>query len=247
MKGKTTEGAKASRQARSALIIGLFILFLTGQSYGQENIDLEAMIQETQKMSRAPDEMTLVWWLPEQFWQASMAQDPTVTKAQVDQFLETIRPYTMIAVVDGRIGAFGGVTYKSEEAVRTSVKIKDDKGWSYTPLSESEVDPDTKNLLQILKPIIANLLGPMGQNMHFILFQSKTKDGRSIADATGEGMLNIVVAEKEFKYRLPLGSVLPPKYDPKTGEKFPGNYTYNPFTGSKLVSEPSNKPLQPTR
>jgi hypothetical protein len=191
--------------------------------------------------------MTLVWWFPNQFWQASMTQNPTVTKAQVDQLIETIRPYMMIAVVDGRIGPFGGVTFKSEEVIRTSITLKDATGWSYTPLSESAVDPDTKNLLQIFKPLIVNMLGSMGQNMHFILFQSKSKDGRSIADPTREGMFHIVVAEKEFTYRLPLGSVLPPKYDPKTGERFPGNYNYNPFTGSNLVTESSNKPLQPTR
>jgi hypothetical protein len=246
MKRQTRKGTKASKQTRSALIIGFFILFLAGQTYGQ-NIDLQTMIQETQKMSKDHDEMTLVWWMPEQFWQASMEQNPAITKAKVDQMLEVIRPYTMIAVVDGHIGTFGGVTYRSEEAVRNSVKIKDAKGLHYDPLNESAVTPDMKNLLQILKPVIVNMTGPMGQNMHFILFQSKSNDGQPIADPTREGILNIVVAGKEFKYRLPLGSILPSKFDSKTGEQFPGNYSYNPFTGSKLITELSNKPLQTTR
>jgi len=128
--------------------------------------------------------------------------------------------------------------------VRTSVKINDAKGSSYDPINESAVLPDIKNLLQILKPIITNMLGPMGQNMHFILFQSKSKDGQPIADPTKEGILNILVAGKEFKYTAALGSVLPSKFDPKTGERFPGNYSYNPFSGSKLITESSNKPLQ---
>lgn len=246
MKRRTTEGAEASKPAWSALIIGFCMLILAGQSYGQRNIDLQAIIHETQKTS-APPEMTLVWWLPEQYWQASMGQNPTITKVQVDQFLQTIRPYTMIAVVDGRMGAFGGVTYSSEEAVRTSVTIKDAKGLSYAPLSESAVDPDMKNLLQILKPLAVNMLGPMGQNMHFLLFQSKSKDGQPLADPMSEGIFYVLVGGKEFKYRLPLGSVLPPKYDPMTNESFPGNYNYNPFTGSKLVTESSNKPSKPTQ
>lgn len=236
MKRRTTEGTEAFGKAGYGLIIGLCILFLTCPSYGQGSIDLQAVAQETQKMSQASDEMTLVWWLPEQFWQASLAQDHTVTKAQTDQFLETLRPYIMIAVIDGRMGAFGGVTYKSEEAVRSTARLKDAQGRSYVPLNEFAVDADTKNLLQMLKPVIVNMLGPMGQNMHFILFQSKSKDGRPIADPTKKGTFKVVVAEKEFKYRLPLGSVLPPKYDPKTGERFPGNYNYNPFTGSNLVN-----------
>lgn len=247
MKELTPERAEAARRACSALIIGFCMLFFAGQSYGQQDIDLQTIVQETQKMSQSRDEMSFVWWMPEQFWQASMAKDPAVTKKQLDAILETIRPYTMIAVVDGRVGAFGGVTYRSEEAIRTSVTIKDARGWSYAPLSESAVDADTKNLLQMMKPIIGNMMGPLGENMHFLLFESKSKDGRPVADPTREGVLKILVAGKEFKYRLPLGSVLPPKYDPKTGEKFSGNYKYNPFTGSDLVTESSNKPLQPTR
>ena len=38
-----------------------------------------------------------------------------------------------------------------------------------------------------------------------------------------------------MRYRLPLGSLFPPAVDPKTGESFPGNYHFNPFTGDKLT------------
>jgi len=220
MKRQIVEGPSSSIQARLILIVAFFIFLISGQSYGQENINLEALVQETQKVSKSQDELTMVWWIPEQFWHASMAQNPAINKAHIDQFLETIRPYTIIAVIDGHIGAFGGITYRSEEAVRTSVKINDAKGSSYDPINESAVLPDIKNLLQILKPIITNMLGPMGQNMHFILFQSKSKDGQPIADPTKEGILNILVAGKEFKYRLPLGSVLPSKFDPKQENGF---------------------------
>jgi hypothetical protein len=177
MKRRTTQGAEASRQALSALIIGFCMLILTGQSHGQGDIDLQAIAQETQKMSQTPNDLTLVWWVPEQFWQASLERDSTVTKAQVNQFLKTLRPYTMVFIVDGQMGRFGGITFTSEEAVRmarfkatncdffdcSNVTIKDAEGSSYAPLSESAVDPDTKNLLQIFKPIIVNMLGPMGQ------------------------------------------------------------------------------------
>jgi hypothetical protein len=221
-------------ETASRLIIALHFLLLVGYSYGQDRIDLQMLVQETQKMSQDSKEMTLVWWLPEQFWLASLAQHPTVSKAMTDQFVETIRPYTMIAVIDGKMGAFGGVTYTSEATVRTNTKLEDAVGRSYAPLREDKVDADTKNLMQMMKPVLVNMLGPMGQNMHFILFQSKDKGDRSIADAKRDGSFKVIVGSKEFKFRLPLGSVLPPKYDPKTGEKFPGNYNYNPFTGSKL-------------
>ena len=43
------------------------------------------------------------------------------------------------------------------------------------------------------------------------------------------------LGKKKYDYRLPLGSVLAPRYDPDTGEQFPGNYFFNPYTGTKLV------------
>jgi len=148
----------------------------------------------------------------------------------------------MLAVVDGQMGPFGGVNYKSEPDIRRSIKITDAQGNTYLPLADSEINADTINLIQGMKPVIVNMLGPLGQNMHFYLFPSKNKDGQSIADPTKEGMLKVTLADNEFVYRLPLGCVLPPKYDPKTGEKFPGNYNYNPFTGTELTTtKPAGK------
>ena len=247
MKRRTTGEAKASMHAWATFIAGFCMLLLASQSHGQQSLDLRAILQETQKMSQVPPEMILVWWLPEQFWQASQGQNPTVTEAQVNRFLDVTRRYTLIAVAAGQMGAFGGVTYKSGDAVRTGVTIRDARGSTYAPLSGPSVDPDMKNLLEMMKPVVANMIGPLGQNTHFLLFPAKSEDGRPVADPTSEGALYVVVGGKEFKYRLPLGSVLPPKYDPDTGERFPGNYSYNPFTGRELHTGSSNKALQPPR
>ncbi|MFA5785319.1 MAG: hypothetical protein WC962_10615, partial [Phycisphaerae bacterium] len=170
----------------SRLLISMCLLLLVAPSFAEEQIDLQAMMQETQKMSQAADEITLVWWLPEQFWQASLAQDPTVTPEQKEQLLSTLRPYVMLAVVDGQMGPFGGVNYKSEPDIRRSIKITDAQGNTYLPLADSEINADTINLIQGMKPVIVNMLGPLGQNMHFYLFPSKNKDGQSIADPTKE-------------------------------------------------------------
>jgi hypothetical protein len=56
----------------------------------------------------------------------------------------------------------------------------------------------------------------------------------------------VVLAGTEFKFRLPLGSLLPPKFDPNTHEKFPGNYIYSPYTGSKLVNDVPGAASQPS-
>ena len=73
-------------------------------------------------------------------------------------------------------------------------------------LMEDEIDADTKNMLQILKVILANMLGPMGQNMHFLLFPGKTDSGSRIASAKDKGQFSVKLGQKEFKWRPPLRS-----------------------------------------
>lgn len=53
--------------------------------------------------------------------------------AQAEEFIKILRPYTVIVVVDGKIGAFGGVTYTPEAAIRDSIQIKDSKRDRYRP------------------------------------------------------------------------------------------------------------------
>jgi len=213
------------------------VLCAYGAAVAQPAVDMGALIRETQKLGSESQRVTLVWWLPEQFWQASMKQDKRVTEQQAEQFLAVIRPYTMIALVDGRVGPMGGITYRSEEDIRRNVSLRDAAGRVYEPFGEAGISPDAKNPMQVLRPVIANIIGPMGQNTHFILFGAKSAQGESIADATRPGSFQVVYENNPFSFRLPLGSILPPKFDPATRERFPGNYDYNPYTGARLIAQ----------
>jgi len=57
------------------------------------------------------------------------------------------------------------------------------------------------------------------------------------ADPGATGVLRVAVDEREFTFHLPLASLLPKKFDPKSGDEFPGNYSFNPFSGEPLVNE----------
>ncbi len=231
----------------AALIVGISLLMLAGPGYGQSTFDTQSLIRETQKISRKRvdggfQDMTLVWWVPVQFWERSLQENPATTKQTLDKFRSTLEPYTMLIVMSGKIGPFGGMTFTSEDAVRASVTLRDAQNVSYSPLPDAAISADAKNLLSMMKPLVVNMLGPMGQNLNWLVFKSKTNDGRPLADPMTEGSLVVVVAGDEFRYRLPLGSLLPAKYDPATHDEFPGNYVYSPFTGSKLVTDPRGDP-----
>lgn len=198
-------------------------------------VDLSALIDETQKSLPDADRMSIVWWIPEEFWQVNFAQDASIPKAQAEEFLRTVRPYVIIAVVDGKIGTFGGVTYKSEEAIRGMVQLVDTHGGIHRPLPGEKVDPDTKNLLAMMKPVFSNMIGKMGENVQFLVFPSKDSRGRKLADAVQEGSLTVKLGADVLKWRLPLGALLPAKSCPVDGERLNGAWKFCPWHGDKLV------------
>lgn len=176
-----------------------------GLAQEEGKVDLNALTQETQKISQKADEVTFVWWIPEEFWKISFAQDLTATEVQSEEFIKVLQPYTLIAVVDGKVGSFSGVTYSSEADIRANINIRDSQGAYYLQFNEDEVDADVKNLLSMIKPVIVNMLGPLGQNMHFLLFPAKNKNDQNIAEAKKEGTFSVRLGEREFRWRLPLG------------------------------------------
>jgi len=205
-----------------------------------KDIDLQALVQETQKMSHEPGKMTLVWWIPEEFWSASLAQTSPMTASKVEEFLKVIRPYTTVVVMEGTMGPFGSVTYESEDYIRTSIRLVDSRNKSYAALTEDEIDANTKTMLQMLKPILANMLGPMGQNMHFLLFPGKSDSGSYIASAKDKGQFSVKLGQKEFKWRLPLDALLPGQVCANCNRECKGSWFFCPECGTKLTKETGN-------
>lgn len=201
-------------------------------------VSIDALTSETQKGSDNVDKMILVWWIPEEYWRVTMSQNGTVSTAQIDEFLKIVSPYQVFVVADGMIGALGGITYKPEEEIRKSIQLIDRDGSRYAPIGEDKIGSDAKNFLSIVKPVLANALGPVGQNMHIYLFPAKNKENRQIMEATKEGAFTIRLGENSFTWKLPLGSLLPSKVCPVDGEELNGAWKYCPWHGEMLKPKP---------
>ena len=200
----------------------------------QTQVDINALIHETQKMVQKEGELSLVWWIPDDYWRVSFEQDRSMSKAQIEQFLAALRPYTLIGVVEGKIGPLGGVTYKPKAEIESKLELKDNNGMLYRPLGQDQVSADVKNFLSMMKPMLANMLGPLGQNFHFFVFPAKDKKGQMIADAKKQGFLWVKLGERKLRYRMPLGSLLPPKICPKCAEECSGAWNFCAWCGTKL-------------
>jgi hypothetical protein len=200
-----------------------------------EEPNLQKIVQETQRFRQSKSDIDMVWWIPNEYWEVSLKTDARMTPEAQKEFIGVIDKYLVFAVLEGRIGLGGSLTGTSKEELEGKITVLV-QGKKLTPLPETELSDDARNFFQMMRPLLGKMLGQFGQGMHFVVFQGKNAKGERHADPNEQGFLTLNLAEKEFKWRLPLGCFLPSKYDPKTGEDFPGNYEYSPFTGTKLVT-----------
>ena len=227
----SSRGSKFLWIAVAALLLGSG----ASRAHAQENpVDLQAIIKETQQTSQLPHAMTMVWWIPEAFIHAAVSTSPDMTEEKREAFLKPLRSYTIIIVIDAKIGPLGVLNYTPGPDLAASVRLKDNAGNLYNPIDETQINSDAQSFVAIMKPLMANMLGPLGENMSFFVFSSRGKDDAVIANEKKEGALYVEVGKKEFRWRLPLSSILPHKTCPKCKESLSGAYTYCPYDGTKL-------------
>ncbi|MGA3324080.1 MAG: hypothetical protein ABSF45_06370 [Terriglobia bacterium] len=200
-----------------------------------QKTNITDLAQDTVKVSNEPGELNLAWWLPEEFWKASFAANPRATPAQLEMFLKVVHPYFIVGIGSGKPGPFGAVTFRTEAEVRGLVQLKDNAGNIYKPLPEDKLDAGVPALLGLMKPEFAKLVGPLGENIHFYVFPGSKKDDTRICDPLKEGVCEVDLGERVFKWRLPLGSLLPKQKCPVCGETLSGAYKFCPYDGTKLA------------
>jgi hypothetical protein len=193
---------------------------------------LSKLIEQTQLSSDDDNKMSLVWWIPKEFWRAALTGDPSFTEDDIKEFQDKFKHYTILMVVDGIIGRFGNVVYSGAEKIRQNIEIYDDKFNVYKPLKEKEISSDLKSMFTIWKPMFASMLGDMGENMNYFVFQNNYNT--EVMNATSDAKYKIKMMGEDYKFKLPIGVLFPPKTCSKCDREFMGSYKFCPFDGNKL-------------
>jgi hypothetical protein len=223
-----------------AVLLLALIATVSPASGEESGPSIGTFVRETQKSTSEAGRVRVVWWIPEQFWSLSFQRSGGLTAEKQEEFIKTVRPYLIIAAVDGKIGALGGADFVDEATVRAGLKVIDAQGRSYPPIPTDELNGDVKNLSAMLASAFSNMLGAMGQSMKLFYFPAKTSEGNSIAAAAEEGSFSVELAGESFRWRTPLASLMQPKTCPVDGESMSGSWKYCPWHGKKL-DEPSHK------
>ncbi len=220
--------------------------FVSAASYAADSavssnadaVDTGALVRDLTLNRQVGSRLTVTIWMPDDFWRTAFRNSGNISAQGVEQYLAVVHPYVLIAVLDAQRG-ITAFRFTDSETLSTQTTIEDSHGAVYSPLTPDAVGDEIRNLTQMMRPMLANMMGAMGQHMEFLVFANADSAGNPIADPKRSGSLTVHVGDASMRYRLPLGSVLPPSLDPKTRESFPGNYRYNPYTGDKLTQTPA--------
>ena len=207
--------------------------------------DLETLTKETQHSHQAGQAFSFAWWMPTEWWQAALSTGSMSADLQ-QQALSIVDDFIIVAAGEGQMGPFGNFSAMPGDELRQKATLTIGTT-TLRPLADAAMSSNLRTLIQIMKPMMANSLGSFGQSMEFLVFKGRDATQVKYVDARREGSLVLRIGEGETRWSLPLVSLLPPKYDPVTGEAFAGNYMFNPFTGAKLVTVKPIKGESPAR
>lgn len=200
-----------------------------------EAVDIQQLVQDTQRFNQDVRVTKMVWWIPVEFWETTLEQDPGLTEEQKKEFIDALEDYSAFAVSHSTVGTFGSVTNKSRSEIEENISLVVD-GDEIVALDSDDLSSDAAAFYTMMKPMMAQMLGQFGQGMEFFVYPNK-REGKLVIDPKKEGSFYFELFGEKYEWRLPIGSLLPPKVDLETGETFPGNYKFNPFTGSELTEK----------
>lgn len=221
---------------RFTTLLVLVSLFLVSTSF-TSSVDVTKLIKETQQTRNADGKLTIAWWIPVEFWEESFRNSDRLTEKQSAEFITTLRPYLLLAVMDGSMKPLGSIDYVSYDSIYNSLSFIDQSGNTHKPLTSDEIDSEVNSLLTIMKPMLKNVMGSLGENFNFYVFKDIDKKNNRIADPLRKGAFSFSFCEKTFSWSTPLSALTPPKRCLVDQKEMDGTWTFCPYHGEKLVEK----------
>ncbi len=223
------------------VVLSLSLSAVAADRKPYEQINSADLTAETQVMSNASDSIDLIWWIPTEFWQAALSQDPSVSASQVEQIIGVLKPYSVLAVVQADISAFGAFNFYDRERVMNGLDITfiRENGRSVNVSHKSVSDPDMRLMLDQMRPILSAAMGNLGENFYFFPLPDTDAKGKRIISPYEYGTLRVSLDARKgeaptvLELEVPLDSLFVPRVCPN-GKAAHVTWRFCPWNGEPL-------------
>jgi hypothetical protein len=204
-----------------------------------DNTSITTLVEQTQLKSTQDGKITMMWWIPYQYWKISGKNSPSFQRELLNEWSQKFKDYLVIAVLDAKVSKYTGTfTFMDKEQIADSIYVRLDDGKKIFPLKEDKIDEDIRDLLNRLPSTLGNSMGELGRNLHFFVFNNRDKNNNLIVDVDKKMKLESGWTHiNNFTLRLPLDLAVPPKFCPVDREKLSGKFDYCPYHGAQLVKK----------
>jgi len=186
------------------------------------------------------DHFALVWWIPNEFWEAVLSQDASVPNEDTEAMLDVLSGVSLLAIVQADISPFGAFDFYSKDEVEQNLISFFTNGINQQQRLSlmKEINPDLEIIINMLKPVLESAMGNFGNNLHFYVLDDLSRSKQRILDPYKEGLVEIKLLQRDgnlmtAKLEMPLNSLYIPRKCPN-GMDAHISWNYCPWTGVKL-------------
>ena len=215
-------------------LVGALLLLCVTVSFAARGIAPPKLNAELMQSRQDSSHFTLAMWLSAEMFRSSVAA--TMKPGDAQRVVDALKGYQIYGVIDATIdGEKASIIAADRAQLRASARLQLGDRAPRAAVPVAELPSSVQAAVEVLKPMMASLLGKFGDSMEFIVFKDADEHGNSIADPRSDLVTTLSFDKESFTWRLPLVSLLPLRVDAATGDTFPGDYAFSPFTGNKLA------------
>ena len=218
-------------------LVGALLALCAGTALASRSIAPPSFDDETAQTHQTDQHLSMAMWFTTESLRnisAGLDLDPVAKKA----FVASLKGYAIFGVVDVTLdGDKATVISADHAALRASARLRLGDRAPRAIVREEDLPDGVRIVAQTMRPLMAGMLGKFGDSMEFIVFSDADEHGESLADPRGGGGVTVSFDKEVFAWQLPLISLRPLRIDRATGDTFPGDYDFSPFTGHKLETK----------
>lgn len=214
-------------------LVGALLALCASAALASRSIAPPAVDDETTQTHQHDTHIAMAVWVPNEVFRDAAGAD--IDPKDLKALLAALKGYSIIGIVDVELTVPDGNVVSADRAkLRSSARLQLGSRPPRAIVPDSALPPTVAASAAVFKKLMGGMIGKFGDSIEFVVFRDADEHGESLADPRGSGPMTLTFDKETFTWNLPLVGTLPLRVDLATGDTFPGDFDFSPFTGHKL-------------